>query len=53
LFGYISEITAPVCDIDAIALVAAVFHDAIFTTRTSWCLLHLKRIVTSVTLQMA
>jgi len=30
-----SEITAPICDIDAITLASAVFHDAIFTTRTS------------------
>jgi len=36
LLGYTSEITTPICDIDAITLVSAVFHDAIFTTRTSW-----------------
>jgi len=35
LLDYISEITTPMCDIDAITLVSAVFHDAIFTTRTS------------------
>jgi len=51
--GYISEITTPICDIDAITFVSAVFHDAVFTTRTSWGLLHLNQIVTSVTLQMA
>jgi len=32
LSGYISEITAPVCEIDATILVSVVFHDAIFTT---------------------
>ena len=35
LLGYISEITTPIRDIDAITLVSAVVHDAIFTTRTS------------------
>jgi len=34
LLGYISEITAPKCDIDAMTLVSVVFLDAIFTTRT-------------------
>jgi len=51
--GYISEITKPICEIDAITLVSVVFHDAIVTTRTSLRLLHLNQIVTSVTLQMA
>jgi len=32
---YISEITTPVCEIDATILVSAAFHDAIFTIRTS------------------
>jgi len=53
LLGYISEITTPICDIDAITLVSAEFHDEIFTTRTSWVLIHLNQIFTSVTLQMA
>jgi len=35
LLGYISEIKRPICDIDVITLVSAVFHDAIFTTSTS------------------
>ena len=35
LLGYISEITTPMCDIDAITLISAVFHDAIFTKSTS------------------
>jgi len=35
LLGYISEITPPISDIDAINLASVVFHDAIFTTRTS------------------
>jgi len=35
LLGYISEITTPVCEIGATILVSVVFHDAIFTTRTS------------------
>jgi len=39
LLGYISEITASICEIDA--------------TRTSWGLLHLNQIVTSVTLQFS
>jgi len=41
LLGYISEITTPVCDIDATLLVSVVYHDAIFTTRISWGILHL------------
>jgi len=32
--GYISEITTPTCEIEAIVLVLAVFHDAIFATAT-------------------
>jgi len=35
LLDYISEITTPICDIDAVTLVSAALHDAIFTTRTS------------------
>jgi len=35
LLGYISEITMPVCEIDVTIFVSVVFHDAIFTTRTS------------------
>jgi len=37
LLGYrpISEITTPVCEIDATTLVSVIYHDAIFTTRTS------------------
>jgi len=34
LLGYISEITTPIFEIDAIILVSVVFHDAIFTTTT-------------------
>jgi len=53
LLGYISKITTPICDIDAITLVSAVFHDAVFTKRTPSGLPHLNQIVTSITLQMA
>jgi len=35
LLGYISEITMPVCEIDSKILVSVMYHDAIFTTRTS------------------
>jgi len=35
LLGYISEITTPVFEIDATILISVVYHDAIFTTRTS------------------
>jgi len=34
LLGYISDITTPVCEIDATIFVSVVFHDAISTTRT-------------------
>jgi len=53
LLGYVLEITTPICDIDAIILVSAVFHDAIFTARTPRGSLHLNQIVTSLTLRMA
>jgi len=52
LLGYISEITTPISNIEAIIFVSVVFHEAIFTTRTSWGLLHLNQIATYVTLQM-
>jgi len=48
LLGYITEITTPVCKIDATSLVTVVFHDPIFTTRTSWGLLYMDEIVTFV-----
>ena len=35
LLSCISEMTTPICDIDAITLVSTVFHDAVFTTGTS------------------
>jgi len=34
LLIYISKITTPICEIDAIILVSVVFQDAIFTTKT-------------------
>jgi len=49
LLGYISEITTPICEIDALTLVSVVLHDAIFSTTTPWDSLHLNHIVTSVT----
>jgi len=35
MLGYISDITTPVCEIDATILVSVVSHEAIFNTRTS------------------
>jgi len=51
--GKISEITKPICEIDAIIHVAVEFHDAIVATRTPLRLLLLNQIVTSASLQMA
>ena len=46
---YLRNYDTDLCKIDTTILVSVVFHDAIFTTRTSWSLLHLNNIVTSVT----
>ena len=45
---YLRNCDTDLCKIDTIILVSLVFHDAIFTTRTSWSLLYLNKIVTSV-----
>jgi len=46
---YLRNYDTDLCKIDTIILVSVVFYDAVFTTRTSWSLLHLNEIVSSVT----